>query len=54
MVAEATRHLRRGPERALDVPDRLRDPEEFVKPFVIDLAESAAAVWREPDAGMWE
>jgi GH15 family glucan-1,4-alpha-glucosidase len=34
--------------------DRLHEPEEFVRHFIIDLAESAAAVWREPDAGMWE
>jgi GH15 family glucan-1,4-alpha-glucosidase len=34
--------------------DRLGEPEEFVRHFIIDLADSAAEVWRKPDAGIWE
>jgi GH15 family glucan-1,4-alpha-glucosidase len=34
--------------------DRMHEPEDFVRHFIVDLVESAAAAWREPDAGMWE
>jgi len=34
--------------------DRLREPEEFVRHFIVDLADSAARLWTQKDAGMWE
>ena len=34
--------------------DRLREPEEFVRHFIVDLADSAARLWTNKDAGMWE
>jgi len=34
--------------------ERLREPEEFVRHFIVDLADSAARSWTERDAGMWE
>jgi GH15 family glucan-1,4-alpha-glucosidase len=34
--------------------DRLREPEEFVRHFIVDLADSAAHQWTQKDAGMWE
>ena len=34
--------------------DRLREPDEFVRHFIVDLADSAAQLWAQKDAGMWE
>ncbi|MGH2818946.1 MAG: glycoside hydrolase family 15 protein [Actinomycetota bacterium] len=34
--------------------DRLREPEEFVRHFIVDLADSAARLWTQKDAEMWE
>jgi GH15 family glucan-1,4-alpha-glucosidase len=34
--------------------ERLREPEELVRHFIVDLADSAARSWTERDAGMWE
>jgi GH15 family glucan-1,4-alpha-glucosidase len=34
--------------------DQLGAPDEITRRFLVELADRAAASWREPDAGMWE